>query len=73
MNLPQDQVVTVEVCDDPLEMHRVEASGVEDCQRCGENGIAAMLKFPQLPMLEYLAICCYCYQDLTKSLLAQVI
>jgi hypothetical protein len=73
MKRDYNRVVTVEVCDDALEMHRINEAGVEDCQRCGENGIAAMLKFPEFPKLKFVAICCYCYQDLTRSLLAQVI
>ena len=48
--------------------------GLRDCQRCGFNhDIAALLKFPELPDFDDVALCCDCFGELTKTGLATAV
>jgi len=67
-----ERLISVEVCDDPTEIDLVPAA--VECQRCGSGErIAAMLRFPDLPDLGFLAVCGYCYRELTKWALGRVV
>jgi hypothetical protein len=68
------ELISVQVCVDPTEIGWLCARGLRDCQRCGyQNEIAALLKFPELPDSDDVALCADCYGELAKTGLATAV
>jgi len=67
-------LISVEAYDDPIEMQQIAMLGLQGCERCdSDEGIAAIVKCSEFGESGFLAICGYCYRELLKLSLGQII
>jgi hypothetical protein len=67
-----ERLVRVEVCDDPIDIELMTVA--VGCERCGsDEKIIAMIRFPDLPDRNFLAICGDCYRALIKHAVGRVV
>ena len=64
------ELISVQVCVDPTEIGWLCAGDCATVARGFNHDIAALLKFPELPDSDDVALCGDCYGELAKTALA---